>query len=109
VRLAGVSGRDGAAALNGAELRVPIAETPPLEEDEWYASDLEGCSVVDGDVAVGVVRRLMALPSCEVLEVDRGGGDELLVPLVSDAVRSVDVDARVIDVDLEFLGEAPSS
>jgi hypothetical protein len=27
------------------------------------------------------------------------------VPLVRDAVRAVDVDARVIDVDLDFLGE----
>ena len=30
---------------------------------------------------------------------------ELLVPLVRDAVRSVDVAARRIDVDLAFLGE----
>ena len=39
------------------------------------------------------------LPSCEVLEV----GD-LLIPLVSDAVRDVDVAGGRIDVDLEFLG-----
>ena len=34
------------------------------------------------------------------------GGADLLVPLVADAVRSVDIDERVIDVDLRFLGEA---
>ena len=33
------------------------------------------------------------------------GGGELLVPMVRDAVRSVDVGARRIDVDLAFLGE----
>ena len=56
---------------------------------------------------MGSVRRLLALPSCEVLEVDRAaGGDPLLVPLVSDAVRAVDVGGRVIDVDLGFLGES---
>ncbi|MEA2300663.1 MAG: hypothetical protein QOE44_1198, partial [Solirubrobacteraceae bacterium] len=33
-------------------------------------------------------------------------GSELLVPMVRDAVRRVDVDARVIDVNLAFLGEA---
>jgi 16S rRNA processing protein RimM len=38
-----------------------------------------------------------------VLEVEREGGGELLVPLVRDAVRSVDVAARRIDVDLGFL------
>ncbi|MGZ4271252.1 MAG: hypothetical protein ACXVSX_18830, partial [Solirubrobacteraceae bacterium] len=59
----------------------------------------------DGDLAVGRVTRLVALPSCEVLEVAREGAGDLLVPLVRDAVRSVDVRAAVIDVDLAFLGE----
>ena len=60
----------------------------------------------DGDREVGVVARLLALPSCEVLEVARhGGGPELLVPLIRDAVRDVDLDQQVIDVDLRFLGE----
>ncbi len=50
--------------------------------------------------------RLIGLPSCEVLEVARaGGGEALLVPLVKDAVRAVDVRRRLIDVDLRFLGE----
>jgi 16S rRNA processing protein RimM len=61
--------------------------------------------VVDGSFAVGRVRRMLALPSCEVLEVERDG-DDLLVPLVRDAVRSVDVDAGVVDVALAFLDEA---
>jgi 16S rRNA processing protein RimM len=62
--------------------------------------------VVDGTLDVGRVRRLLALPSCEVLEVERDGDDDLLVPLVRDAVRSVDVAEGVVDVDLVFLDEA---
>jgi ribosomal 30S subunit maturation factor RimM len=46
---------------------------------------------------------MRGLPSCEVLEVDRVGGGELLVPLIADAVRDVDVEAKRIDVDLAFL------
>jgi 16S rRNA processing protein RimM len=62
--------------------------------------------VSDGERVVGTVRRLVPLPSCEALEVTRAdGGDDLLVPLVRDAVRSVDVAARRVDVDLAFLGE----
>ena len=48
---------------------------------------------------LGVVAAMRALPSCEVLEV----GD-LLVPMVGDAVVSIDVDERRIVVDPEFLG-----
>ena len=105
VRLEGCEDRNGAEALHGAELRVPRSVAPALGEDEWWVDDLEGCTVRDGDVAVGVVGRVLALPSCEVLEVARTDGKELLVPLISDAVRTVDVTGRVIDVDLAFLGE----
>ena len=43
----------------------------------------------------------MAGPSCDVLEVGEGG---VLVPFVSDAIRRVDAEAGVIEVDSEFLG-----
>jgi 16S rRNA processing protein RimM len=107
VRLEGSDDRGAAVALSGQELWVARTQAPDLEEDEWWATDLEGCTVRDGDREVGVVARLLALPSCEVLEVTRAGdAPDLLVPLVRDAVRDVDLDGRVIDVDLQFLGEA---
>ena len=106
VRLAGCMTRAAAEALRGTDLRVPRGEAPALEEDEWWPEQLEGCVVHDGPREVGVVRELRALPSCEVLHVAREGLDELLVPLIADAVRSVDVEAKRIDVDLAFLGEA---
>jgi 16S rRNA processing protein RimM len=104
LRLAAVEGREAAEALRGQELLVPRDAAPPLGEDEWWAEDLEGCRVVDGERELGRVRRLMALPSCEALEV-AAGGETFLVPLVRDAVRSVDVAAAVIDVDAAFLGD----
>ena len=134
VRLAGVDTREAADALRGTELLVPRSVAPPLEDDEWWAEDLVGCRVVDGDRALGRVVRLMPLPSCEVLEVapeggggssasgsgERGSGEggagasgsgdqppaaPFLVPLVRDAVRRVDVGAKIIDVDVAFLGD----
>ena len=47
----------------------------------------------------------MALPSCEVLEVERQAAGDLLVPLVTDAVREVDIDRRDRHRP-RFLGEA---
>jgi 16S rRNA processing protein RimM len=108
VRLEGADRREDAEALRGLELAVPRSVAPPLEEDEWWADDLEGCTVRDGERTVGVVTALLGLPSCEVLEVRREGPEErppLLVPLIRDAVRAVDPAARVIEIDLAFLGE----
>jgi 16S rRNA processing protein RimM len=98
LRFEGCASREEAEALRGTELRVPVAEAPPLAEGEFWASDLAGCRVFDGEVEVGVVARMVALPSCEALEV----GDRL-IPLVRDAIRSVDVEGRRIDVDLRFV------
>ena len=102
LRLDGSASRDDAEALRGAELLVPRSDVS-LEAGEYWASDLAGCEVVDGSLSVGFVRRMSALPSCEVLEVDRADGSELLVPMVRDAIRSIDVVARRIDVDMGFL------
>jgi 16S rRNA processing protein RimM len=106
VRLGSCTTRTQVEALRGTDLLVPRAEAPELQEDEWWPEQLEGCRVVDGEREVGVVRELRTLPSCDVLHVARAGRDELLIPLIRDAVREVDVETQRIDVDLEFLGEA---
>jgi 16S rRNA processing protein RimM len=105
--LEGCEDRDAVAALRGSELLVDRSVAPELGAEEWWAEDLEGCTVHDAGTPVGTVRRLVALPSCEVLEVTRPGSGDLLVPLVGDAVRSVDIERGEIDIDLAFLGEAP--
>ncbi len=113
-RLEGVTSLAEVEALRGTPLAVDRADIG-LEEGEWWADDLVGLRVVDGSTEVGVVARVRAYPSCELLEVgvtssgdpnSRGSKDgTILIPLIDDAVRTVDVEAGVIDVDLGFLGE----
>jgi 16S rRNA processing protein RimM len=110
VHVRGIDDRHDAEAVRGLELMVDAADAPALREGEWWASDLEGCEVFDGDRRVGVVARLLELPSCEALQVspaerpdDQSPAQELLVPMVRDAIRSVDVAARRIEVDMSFL------
>ena len=105
VRLEGCDDRDTAEALRGEHLLVPRDRAPALPDGEWWPEELAGCEVHDGGRRVGTVLRMLALPSCEVLEVEREAGETLLVPMVRDAVRDVDVAAQRIDVDLRFLGE----
>ena len=102
LRLDIATDRTAVEALRGRELLVEVTHAPALDDDEYWADDLVGCAVVDGDRALGAVKALLALPSCEVLELEDG----TLVPMVRDAIRSVDVAARRIDVDAEFLNLA---
>jgi 16S rRNA processing protein RimM len=95
VRLTGVSDRAGAQGLRGQTLLVPGGRDE-LGADEWYDDDLVGCRIE----GLGEVRAVVHGPSCDLLEV---GDDAVLVPLVRDAVRRVDVVAREIEVDLAFL------
>jgi 16S rRNA processing protein RimM len=86
---------------------VAAPEAPALAEGEWWAHELEGCEVVGGQRLLGTVSRLIELPSCEALEVlPERGSEPLLVPMVKDAVRRVEISARRIEVDLDFLGLA---
>jgi 16S rRNA processing protein RimM len=109
VRLDGIEDRAAAEALRGSELTVDADEAPMLAEGEWWAGELQGCEVRDGDRRLGTVIRLIELPSCEALEVrPAAGGEPLLVPMVKDAIREVDTAGRRIEVDLDFLGLAAS-
>jgi 16S rRNA processing protein RimM len=99
VRLDGIASREAATALRGKLLLVEQA----LGEGEWLAQDLVGCRVE----GLGTVVRVIDAPSCDLLELE--GGE--LVPLISDAVLAVDLDARTIEVDRRFLrleGEGPA-
>lgn len=95
IRLSGIGDRSAAATIGGQALLVSEVDAP-LEQGEWLAEDLIGCEVA----GLGTVAGVLPGPSCDVLELTGGA----LVPLIGDAVRSVDLDRRLIEVDRGFLG-----
>ena len=107
VRVEGVHDRAAAEALRGIELSVALERAPQLQPDEWWAHELEGCTVWGGARLLGTVSRLLELPSCEALEVRPvDGGELVLLPMVKDAVLAISASQRRIEVDLQFLGLA---
>jgi 16S rRNA processing protein RimM len=90
IKLAGV---EDPSAVRGEILLVE----EELEDDEYLAADLIGCEVP----GLGRVQRVLDAPSCALLEV---GEDAHLVPLIGDAVKKVDLERKVIEVDRDFLG-----
>jgi 16S rRNA processing protein RimM len=86
----------------GAELTVPRAELPALGEDEYYVFELVGLEVVEeGGAVLGHVQDVQQYPANDILELDTG----LVLPLVEDCVRQVDVPGGRILVAPGFAGE----
>lgn len=100
-RLEGIGDRNAAEALKGLRLYVARDALPAPEEDEFYHADLLGLTVVmEGDGEVGTVRAIIPAGATEVLEVDRGPGQETqLVPFTKAAVPEIDIQAGWLRID----------
>ena len=83
----------------GSPLEVRRSSLPPTAEDEYYVADLIGLEVVEEEGrSLGSVRDVSNYAANDVLELDSG----LLLPLVEDCVRQVDLDAGRIVVSRGF-------
>ncbi len=81
-------------------LLVPVEELAPPSGDEVFMHDLIGMQVRGDDgTQIGDVIGLYELPQGLTLEVKREGGD-VLVPYRPSVVREVDLDARVVLVEM---------
>ncbi len=85
----------------GSVLEVEREQLPPTEDDEWYAFELVGLEVVEESGRVlGTVKAVTPGVANDVLDL---GGD-LLLPMVEDCVRRVDLAAGRIEVAKGFAG-----
>ena len=84
----------------GAELYVRLADLPTPEPDSYYAFQLVGMPVVDNaGTSVGIVSEVLSGAANDNLELDTG----VLVPLIEDAIREIDLEGRRIVVAAGFL------
>jgi len=87
------------AVERGTLLEVDRSELPPTGDDEYYAFELAGLEVVEENGRVlGTVAHVIPGVANDVLELDTG----VLLPMIEDCIRSVDLDARRIDVSRGF-------
>ena len=99
VQLKDCHDRDTAAALTGTDIGIYRSQLPPAEADEYYWSDLIGLQVITRDGRVlGVVDHLFETGANDVMVVK--GEQEYLVPFIAgQVIESVDLEARLIQVD----------
>ena len=97
-RIDGVTDRDAAEALRGAELYIDRARLPAPEAEEFYHADLIGltASAPDGS-AIGAIRAVHDFGAGDMLEIGLAAGGVAVVPFTRACVPEVDIAAgRVV-------------
>lgn len=100
-RFDGIADRSAAEALRGSLVEVDRSALPPLEEGEYYHSDLVGLACVDREgQPVGTVVTVENFGAGDLLEVELPDGKRSLIPF-RDGIADLE-EGRIV-LDPEFL------
>lgn len=104
LKFAGVDSISGAETLIGCEIQIPRAERAELEPGASYISDLIGCTVValapEGPRELGKIEDVQFGAGEAPLLMVRGAKQEYLLPFATEYLKSVDTQARRIEMAL---------
>jgi 16S rRNA processing protein RimM len=101
LQLEGIANMTDAERLRGATLFIPASEIHSLPEDHFYLHDVIGLRVrhVSGQ-DLGVVRDVLETGGTDLFVIaSRKTGREVLLPSVKAFIKSVDLEAGVLEVD----------
>ena len=99
VILEGVNDANAAEALRGGAVMVAAADLPPLKDGEFYYFQLAGAEVMLTDGRrLGTIEDIMSTGAHDVWVV-RDGEREVLVPVISDVVKAMDLEARRVTIE----------
>lgn len=96
------SSKEAVDPFRGCELQIDEATREPLEDDEYYFTDLIGLNVYVGTTKKGVVEAVRRYPQGEVLVIKREGENAALVPFSNRFVETVDED-KIVVIEMEGL------
>jgi 16S rRNA processing protein RimM len=95
VRFAGIETLNDLEPWIGSVVELERTALPPTTAEEIYAFEAVGLTVsTPTGEPLGQVRETLAMPANEVWVVSRPDGRELLIPVVPEVVREIDLSAR---------------
>ncbi len=98
-RFEGITNREAASQLVGADIAIARARLPKLRRSEYYWADLEGLRVLNLEgVELGIVNHLFDIAGANDVMVVVGER-ERLIPFTKQAIHEVDLERGIIRVD----------
>ena len=101
VKFVGYDNINDVQAFRDHELMVSGKDQQPLEDGQYYYHQIIGLSVktVDGE-ELGTIKEILSPGANDVWVVQRDGKKDLLLPVIDDVVKDVDLDAGEVTVEL---------
>ena len=91
---------DDATPLVNSLILVDKNSLPPLEEDEYYFDDLEGCKVTVKGKHIGKVSKVEDYNGRRSLRVILSNKKQILIPFVDQFIKEVSIEKKSIEVEL---------
>ncbi|MBV8139144.1 MAG: 16S rRNA processing protein RimM [Deltaproteobacteria bacterium] len=99
IELAGIADANAAEALKGGIVMVARASLPPTQPHEFYYFQAIGCEVFLTDqTRLGTIAEVFSNGAHDVMVV-RGERREILIPVIEDIVKSLDLDSRRVVIE----------
>ena len=99
IELAGIADANTAETLKGGIVMVARTSLPPTQPHEFYHFQAIGCEVFLTDqTRLGTIAEVFSNGAHDVLVV-RGKRREILIPVIEDIVKSLDLDSRRVVIE----------
>jgi 16S rRNA processing protein RimM len=99
LKFAGVDSISDAETLVGSEIQIPRSERAALGSDEFYVSDLAGCTVTDSGREIGRIKDVQ-FGSGEAPLLVFEGEKEYLVPFASAYIEKIALEQKRLEMKL---------
>ncbi len=100
LRLRGIDSPEEIMPLRNGIVKIEKSKGIPLEEDEYYYSDIIGMKVVDENGEVGVVADIIRTGSNDVYDVTMKDGKSVLLPAIKDCIKDIDLKENTMTVHI---------
>lgn len=101
VKLEGVDTDVDAKNLTGKAVMLPSSLLPVMEaDDEFYHHEIEGFDVIVNQKSLGKILSVLDIPGNPQLEIELKSGDEAMVPMHDDFIKSINKKAKEIHLEL---------
>lgn len=101
IKFSGFTNINEVEKYKGWLLKVSESDREVLDEDEYYYSDIIGCSVVtDEGEELGVIHEILSPGANDVWVVKRKKGADVLLPVIDEVILDINIADKMIRVHI---------